>query len=798
MDEKSLNILEFPKVRESLAGFAAFSASRDIALGIEPSSDPDLVRQMLRESAESRHLLSMDPFFTIGGAHDVREAAKMAARGKVLEPQTLIEIQATAAAARRVRTGLEKCRTELPALWQIAQGILELPDLEEEIGRCLSATGEVLDSASAELVRLRNRLKEARQQLLNRLETLMKSPRSRRFVQEAFITEREGRYVIPVKAEFRKEIKGIVHDVSDSGATVLIEPWTTIDLGNELRQITAAERQEVERILTALSAQVGAGEEALSSDVALVAEIDLALAKARYAQETRAAEPTIASGGSTGAVLSLLEARHPLLGGKAVPLSVEIGRDFSVLIITGPNTGGKTVALKTLGLLTLMAQAGIPIPASSKSSLPIYDSIFADIGDEQSIEQTLSTFSWHMGNIARIMNLSTARSLVLLDELGTSTDPSEGAALARAILAHFQSRGSMAVATTHYGELKAFAHATPRMQNASLDFDPETLEPTYHLTVGIPGGSNALTIASKLGLSPEVVAAARGMLGRTTQDIDGLLGDLMREKQKVQGLLQGLEEEKDEAERARDRWEGKRRQQTRQEHHLHREARDRLAGEMAGLQKDIRQAARELKKEQSREGIEQARRALAAAHGRLADPPSSVKGTIETASPNGTEKTPTGGTKTAGGIGEGDRVWLEDMDLWGTVLALSESSSQLELQVGGARLTMHLEDVDLSRVERAPALAPSPAPAQRVLKGMSPSPELDIRGRRANEVAPELDSYLNDASLAGLGRVRIIHGHGTGVVRQIVRDMLASHPLVKSFQPGERSEGGDGATMVEF
>ncbi|MFQ5826045.1 MAG: endonuclease MutS2, partial [Dehalococcoidia bacterium] len=778
---------------EILAGYTSFSASRQLALSLKPSSDPELVWRQLQQSSEARHLLSLEPHFSIGGVLDVREAVKMAARGKVLEPQTLVDIQSTLAAARRVRTNLGKLAKEFPSLWDIAEQMVELPDLEGEISRCVAPTGELVDSASAELAHLRHRLKETRQQLLDRLEAIMKSPRSRRFVQESFITEREGRYVIPIKAEFRKEMKGIVHDVSNTGATVLVEPWTTVELGNELRQLIVEEKREVERILAALSAEAGAREGAISRDVALVAEVDLALAKARYAQEAKATEPLIASdGGNRGGVLTLFDARHPLLKGKAVPLSVEIGQDFSILIVTGPNTGGKTVALKTIGLLTLMAQAGMPIPASEESSVPIFDGVFADIGDEQSIEQTLSTFSWHMGNIVRVIGNSTEKSLVLLDELGTSTDPNEGAALARAILAHFLSRGTMVVATTHYGDLKAFAHATQGLQNASLDFDPVTLAPTYHLTLGIPGGSNALAMASQLGLPSAIIAAAKGMVAQGTQEIDGLLKYLMSEQQKVKALLDGLKEEKDEAEKARSQLENELERLSEQERHILREARDRLAREMAELQKEIRQASQELRKARSKESIEQARRALAATHQRLGGPDRQTEAVLHGGN---------GELAGASSIAVGDKVWLADMNLWGTVLSLSESSGQIELQVGQARLTLSSEDV--KKVKRSPGKGPPEfAVVREGLSRRATLPrralELDLRGKRADEVAPELDRYLNDASLARLGQVRIVHGIATGTVRQIVRTMLASHPLVKSFRPGERGEGGDGATIVEL
>jgi len=796
VDEKSLEMLEFPKVRDILAGFTSFSASRQLALNLQPSSNIALISRSLSRSAEARRLLSLEPDFSIRGALDVRDVVVMAARGKVLEPQSLVNIQATLAAARQVRANLRKLAEKLPLLWEMADQIVELPSIEEEIGRSFSVTGELLDSASPKLASLRNQLKETRQQLLDRMESIIKSPRGRRALQSSFITEREGRYVLPLKAEFRKELKGIVHDVSNTGATVFVEPWSTVEMGNDLRQLMIEEKREVERILMALSARVGANETEISQDVSLLAELDLELAKARYAEKAGATEPMIwpASGDGQGeaaskaSVLRLVNARHPLLMGRAVPLSVEMGSDYSVLVITGPNTGGKTVALKTIGLLALMAQSGMPIPASEESCIPIFDGIYTDIGDEQSIEQTLSTFSWHMGNIVRIIESSTEKGLVLLDELGTSTDPNEGAALARAILLHFLSRGTMVVATTHFSELKVFAHTTPGLRNASLDFDPVTLAPTYHLTMGIPGGSNALAIASQLGLAPDIIDSAREMMAKGSQDIEMVLADLMSEKLTVENLHRSLGEEKKTAEDLRSHWESELARLQEQGRNMLREERDRIANEAAELQRELRRAAAELKKARSQENIEQAERALAAMREQLQSLSSKIK-----ASRSGL----TGEPAEAAKIGVGDEVWLADVDTWGTVLSVREEDGQIDVQVGQTRLILGLDGAEKIRPPVGKRL-PEPPKVKRKLSTRTPSLELDLRGKRADEVAPELDRYLDDASLASLSQVRIIHGYGTGTVRQIVRDMLSSHSLVKSFRPGERGEGGDGVTMVKL
>ncbi len=791
MDEKSLELLEFPKVLEILAGFTYFSASKHLALNLKPSLDPELVSRSLSQSREVRLLLSLRPNFSIGGALDVRELARMAAIGKVLEPRDLIDIQGTLETTRKLRVALEKLKQQVPLLWGLAQRILTLPDLEDTIGKCVGPNGELLDSASAKLADLRHRLKETRHRLLKRLQNILDSPGTQKFIQEPLIVERESRYVLPVKVEMRRELKGIVHDFSNTGATVFVEPLVTVELGNEMRQLVAEEKREVERILAALSAQVGANQESISQNVALVAELDLALAKARYAEKVKATEPLIQndSGSSNETWLRLVEARHPLLKGSVMPLSIEIGRDFSILIITGPNTGGKTVALKTIGLLALMAQAGMPIPASEGSCIPIFDGIFADIGDEQSIEQTLSTFSWHMNNIVRIIQNSTGKSLVLLDELGTNTDPAEGAALGRAILLHFLAPKTMVVATTHYNDLKLLAHATPGLQNASLDFDPVTLTPTYHMTMGLPGGSNAMVIASQLGLPAQIIAAANNALHRRDQEIETLLRDLKTERQNVAELRSEVEKERAEAQNLREHLKDELQALKEKERGILWEARDNLretkdslALAAAALRRQIREAESELKKAKSRERIEQAKQVLAALHEKMTTPAWQVSQEDlreQTKSQN---------------IAVGDKVWIRDMDLPGTVLSLHEHRNQVGVQVGRISMVLNMETVEKmgpSEMKPTPEMVAVPRPS-----GKTMSLELDLRGKRADEVALELDRYLDDASLAHVTQVRIIHGFGTGTVRQIVRDTLSSHPLVQSFRPGQKGEGGDGVTIA--
>jgi len=773
-------------VLERLADYTSFTAGRNLALALQPTADAEHVRLLLKQSAEARRLLSVRPDFHVGEAYDVREDAACAGKGVSLDPLTLLRIQKTLAACRIARNGLQKMSADLPALWGIAQDIAALPELEGEIGRCLSPTGEVLDSASAHLADVRWRLKDTRRKLQDRLFSIVKSKRGQEMLQEQLVTERNGRYVLPVRVEAKRELKGIVHDVSNTGATVFIEPLETIESGNELRQLEVEERQEIERILTALSAAVGVAVEDITLNIEILARLDLALAKALYAEKTRAIEPEIVTDPDSR-FLKLVDARHPLIRGEAVPLSVELGRDFSVLIISGPNAGGKTVALKTIGLLVLMTQAGLPIPCSDGTRLPIYDEVFADIGDEQSIEQTLSTFSAHISNVARIVKRTTPASLVLLDELGISTDPGEGAALAQATLMHFVNKGTAVVVTTHYSELKAFAHLNRGLRNASLDFDPVTLMPTYRLSVGIPGGSNALNIAARFGLPDEIVNQARSIMSKGSQEVEAMMVDLAAERKRLAEAQQTIEYEKTRASDLSDALEGEISRIRSKERDMVREIQDNLNTEIAGLYREIREAENELKKQRKRESVERARKALENITKQAEQRSAQLDGRLAAID---------GGEPGNERIAVGDSIRLKGMNTLATVVLVDEGQGRLEAQVGDIRLSLRLDGVEKMDAPGPGALEERVEARPRTIR--TAPLELDLRGQRAEMVESALDAYLNDAFMSQLPEVRIIHGYGTGAVRGAVREALATHALVKSFKPGSRGQGGDGVTIVEL
>ena len=545
MDSKTLHVLEYDKILERLARFCDFSASADLARALQPSNDFDEVTRFLAETTEARFLLSTNDL-SIGGSHDIRTYADLAARGGVLEPLALLEIKSTLIACRDLKKSLTHAAEKASRLAQLAVGLPEAVGIIDAITRVLSERGEVLDSASDKLANIRREVRVERDRLMSRLQKYLTDSANK--LQEPIITQRDGRYVIPLRAEFKGSIKAIVHDQSSSGATLFVEPLPVVELNNQVRELELAERDEERRILAELSSQVGGHAAELKYGIENLAVLDLAFAKAKYAEELHASEPILhkmdhgSSRIDKTPTIILLQTRHPLLDSNTVvPIDINPKAGTRALVITGPNTGGKTVSLKTVGLLALMAQSGLHIPAQSGSELPCFHDIFADIGDEQSIEQSLSTFSSHITNIIRILKKADSRSLVILDELGAGTDPQEGAALARAILSHLIERGITTFVATHYPELKTFAHSTDGVVNASLEFDVQTLRPTYHLTIGLPGRSNALAIAQRLGLDQQLVAAARSEINPDDLRADKLLDDIRKERNRTSREREKLE-----------------------------------------------------------------------------------------------------------------------------------------------------------------------------------------------------------------------------------------------------------------
>jgi len=784
---KHLQTLEFDKVLARLEGLCTFSLGRELARRLQPSTDYQEVLRRQRETAEARKLLSLRPGLSLASARDVRELARQAAKGHVLQPSELLEVADTLQLAQQMRGLVGSWRHQLPLLASLTDRIADFGPLLQEIGRCLDRRGEVTDEASPVLGELRRQVRRAHDRLVAHLERIVASQTGRQALQEPLVTMREGRYVLPVRAEMRHMIPGIVHDVSSSGATVFVEPLEVVEEANRWRELQLEEQREVERVLRRLSALVGERAAAIRRAVEALARLDLALAKARLGEELRCPlplegheQPWLIPEPSR---LRLTQARHPLLRGNVVPISLWLGRDegFTVLLITGPNTGGKTVALKTTGLLCLMAQAGLPVPAEEGSALPVFDGIYADIGDEQSIEQSLSTFSSHMRNIVDILHRATPRSLVLLDELGAGTDPTEGAALARAILLHLLARGCLTVATTHHGELKALAHDTPGMMNASVEFDPETLAPTYHLRIGVPGQSNALHIAQRLGLSEEVLEEARRGLAPGHLEVERLLHDLQRERQQAAAERHALEEERRQAEALRQELERRLQALERERRLLVERARRLLEQELAAARRRLHQAQQAIERsERSARG----RRALDQARRLLGEVAAQERALAEEARPPAVPLAQ---------VQPGDRVWLRGVSEPGEVISLPDEAGELEVRLGALRARVPLADI--VRAER-PEATPSP-PVSAPPPPAHARDEIEVRGMTLDEALPPAEEHLDAACRAGLRHLRLVHGRGSGPLRRAVRELLSSHPLVKSYRPAEPREGGEGVTVVE-
>lgn len=785
--------LEFPKILALLRRHASFSASASLADALQPSTDHTWIVHNQEMVAEARRLLEARPGAVIRGAHDIRPHVRHAGLSGSLQPWQLLEIASTIGAGRWARVLLLREELRLPNLAEQARRIVDLDPLEETIRSAIDEEGAILDSASARLYALRTQLRTAHERLLRRLNEMVASAAIREALQEPVVTIRGGRYVLPVKADFRGRVRGIVHDQSGSGATLFVEPLVVVELANHWRELGSQEHEEIEQILRDLSAKVARSEPAFGELVGALAEIDLVLAKAKLAVEMRAERPVVMPAPSKfeppQSVVELRQARHPLLQGEVVPIDIDLGREFDILLISGPNTGGKTVALKTVGLFALMAQAGLQIPAATDSRLAVFSGVFADIGDEQSIEQSLSTFSSHVTRVIEILEAADSTSLVLLDEIGAGTDPQEGSALGRALLEYLADHRVYTVATTHSAELKAFAAAQARIENASVEFNVETLHPTYHLTIGLPGQSNALTIAARLGMPPGIVAAAHRSLDPEERRTDELLGDIHQQ------LAETRAERAETADLRRQAEESMRDLQQRlaavqaEREGVLRAAEQEAHTMILDLERELDAVRREVR------GSAEERKEVAELEGRLAS--------IRREHVERRPRAPVAPATRALRIG--DAVSVAALGAEGIIRSNPEAGGTVEVEVGGMRVRVPIRE--LAPAARS-AAAPRPSPPTSAFsfdlvdhslspdRWPAPETELDLRGHAADEARALLDQYLSDAYTEGASRVRVIHGKGAGVLREVVRDLAAHHPLVQEHRLADPQHGGDGATEI--
>lgn len=790
MNAKALKVLEYDKITELLAGEATSDASRRMAAELEPMDDAHLIREELGSTTEAVDLIQRKGPLPVSGLYDISGPLLLARKGGTLTMKELLQVHYDLSAAQAAVSFMKG--EDLPALPRLRAmtDILEtFPELEGEIDRCILTEDEMADSASPKLRQIRRDIGVKNDSIRNRLNKLISSQTGRTYLQDQVVTIRDGRYVIPVKQEHRARFPGIVHDQSRGGQTLFIEPQAVVDLNNELRELEVAEQAEIQRILFELSSRVAEHFSGIRNNLKLMTRLDFIMAKGKLSRRMDGEEPSVNESGE----FSLVAARHPLIDKKqVVPIDISIGRDYRTLIITGPNTGGKTVSLKTAGLLAMMAMSGLHIPASGRSNIAVFREIFADIGDEQSIEQSLSTFSSHMKNLVEIIDKAGADSLVLLDELGAGTDPTEGAALGVAILERLYAGGACTMATTHYNELKKYALSTAGVENACMEFDVETLSPTYRLMIGAPGKSNAFEISRKLGLLPEVIGRASELIERGDLEFEDVIGSIEEDRKKAEAARREAEDLRTEMDARRRALEAKESELREKRDRIVEEARDRARG----IIREARETSREVEREMqalAKEGrgrspdvnrLERSRRRLREAEEKYAGRPVRQVNSEPVA---------------AGDLRIGDRVRVLSLGQNGEVTGLPDSRGGLTVAIGQLRLTVGLNDLMLIN-EGAERRKPAPRRTSYggiySSKSRNVSASLNVQGLGLEEAVAEVEKYLDDVYIAGLDKVTIIHGRGEGILKSGIRRMLKANKCVRSFAPGNYNEGGEGVTIV--
>ncbi|WP_010235707.1 endonuclease MutS2 [Clostridium arbusti] len=787
MNEKALRVLEYYKIKEKIKQFTQTSAAKDIIDDLKPYENIFEMKEHLEETEEALRLLGKKGSAPFEGAYDAREAISRAGKGSTLMPLQLLKIANIQRCARRFKEYVAHNEEEesFRVIEDICEGIVPLRNLENAILNAIIGEEEISDRASTELFNIRKSLRDKTASVKSKVNSLVRSYSN--FLQENIYTIRGDRYVIPVKAEYKAQVPGLVHDQSSSGATLFIEPMGLVNLNNEIKEIMLKEKAEINRILQELSQKIYENIVVVENNASIVYELDFIFAKAKYASEINAIRPGVNDNG----IIDIVQGRHPLIDPeKVVAMDVYLGREFTSLIVTGPNTGGKTVTLKTVGLLELMAMSGILIPARENSTVSFFKEVFADIGDEQSIEQSLSTFSSHMTNIVNIMGKADLTSLVLFDELGAGTDPTEGAALAVSILENLRERKTKLVATTHYSELKAYALKTEGVENASVEFDVETLRPTYRLLIGIPGKSNAFEISKRLGLPDYIIDEARKGISSDTLKFEDLIQSLQEKSIKAEENARKSEMLKIEAEKIKEKYEEKLYSLNSSREKALSEGRKEAKGIIAEAKeeadeilKNIRELERMGYSSETRAKLEKERR-------RLKESLDNVEENMykDSSKENGLTS-----------VKEGEEVYIPSLNMKGIVLSQPDNRGEVQIQAGIMKINVKLKNLtkgkgDNSRSKEAKKIKKREAKLN--LKQVDSS--IDLRGMDGEEAMYNVDKYLDEAYLAGLKSVTVIHGKGTGVLRNVISDMLKRQHHVKSYRLGNYGEGGAGVTVVEL
>lgn len=783
MEKESYKVLEYEKIREMLAARAGSSLGKERAHSLQPSTDYAEVEEQLEQTAEAVriHAVTSPPF---GGIRDLRPLLKKIHMGAVLTLEELVDIRSTLYAMRSVKEFFKGLEIEAPTLKEWAHGIEILGQLERRLENTLDEHGSLRDDASVELRRLRTEIQTTQNRIKERVGAALRAPENQKYFQEAIVTLRDERYVIPVKAEYRRFFPGIVHDQSATGATLFVEPMAIVELNNDVKQLVLSEQHEVERILRDLSQQIGGQQDILQENLSVLADFDFTFAKAKLAEDMDAQQPVMNREGRA----HLRQARHPLIPrDRVVPIDIELGDAYTMLLITGPNTGGKTVSMKTFGLLVLMAQSGCFLPTAPDSTLPVYQNIYADIGDEQSIEQSLSTFSAHMTHIVDILSKVEADDLVLVDELGAGTDPEEGAALAMAILERLLAVKAATVATTHYSELKTFAYTREGIENACVEFDVKSLRPTYRLLIGIPGASNAFAISRRLGLSEAIILRAQQLVKEDHAQFEHVVNELEREKLVYEQHNAELAERQQRVTRLEQKVEAAKEDLSKRKGELIRKAREQSAALVRRTRREAEDIIDSLKKQYDDQGIHARQQAIQEARKRLEEASSAAR-------PGIMGQKHLGQRVDAKKLMVGDVVYLPKLDQKGTVVEIS--GREVTVQLGSLRTTQKAASCRfLSHAEKEKS-AKSNATGGFLRKTAHVSREIDIRGLMVNEAEVVVGKFIDDAQMAGLTQILVIHGKGTGALRKGIHEYLKRHRSVDHFAFADLDEGGSGATVV--
>ncbi|WP_375346088.1 endonuclease MutS2 [Priestia megaterium] len=786
MQSRIFHVLEFNKVKEQLQKKVASSLGREKVANLIPSTQYEEVVKWQEATDEATTVLRLRGNVPLGGIFDVRPSVKRAEIGGTLSSNELLDVASTIYAARQVKQFIEQVvedeDLQLPIITEHIEKLMPLPEVEQTIKMSIDENGTVLDGASDQLRGIRQKLRSTESRIREKLESLIRSSSAQKMLSDAIVTIRNERFVIPVKQEYRSAYGGIVHDQSSSGATLFIEPQAIVTLNNELQEAKVKEKQEIERILIALTVQVAEVANELRQNVYLLGELDFMFAKGRYSHELKASKPKMNDRG----YIKLVKAKHPLIAQEDVVANdIELGDQYTSIVITGPNTGGKTVTLKTLGLFTLMAQAGLQIPALDGSEMAVFKHVFADIGDEQSIEQSLSTFSSHMVNIVDILQKVDHESLVLFDELGAGTDPQEGAALAISILDQVYERGARVVATTHYPELKAYGYNREGVVNASVEFDIETLSPTYKLLIGVPGRSNAFEISKRLGLSAEVIERAKGYIGSETNKVENMIASLEDSRRQSEHELEEAEELRKEAQKLHKELQSQIIEFNEKRDKLYEKAEEKAQATVKAASEEAVKIISDLRKMSQKNHALVKEHELIEARKRLEDAvPTLEKSKKKPAVPKKQERT----------LQAGDEVKVLS---WGQKGTLVERVSNNEWQVQMGIMKMKVKEKDLEYISSPKPVETKPLATVKG-KDYHVNLELDLRGERYENALIRVEKYIDDALLANYPRVSIIHGKGTGALRKGVQEYLKNHRSVKNIRFGEASEGGSGVTVVEF